>query len=69
MAYRLDEDEQWSAILSLPGKAMLLISLSLKPGFPLSVEKAPDWLGFQLTRRAVERSVQRASGLGTRLWS
>ncbi len=32
--------------LSLPGKAVLLIAHSLRPGFALPVEKAPEWYGI-----------------------
>lgn len=36
----------WCAVLTLPEKAMLLISLSLADGFYLPVEKVPQWYGF-----------------------
>lgn len=45
-AYWLNEEEQWCSTLGLPAKAMLLVSLSLRPGFVLPVEKAPDWYGI-----------------------
>ncbi len=45
VAYWVNDDENWSSTLSLPAKAMLLIGLSLRPGFMLPVEKAPDWYG------------------------
>ena len=32
--------------MSLPAKAVLLIGLSLRPGFVLPVEKAPLWYGI-----------------------
>ncbi len=37
--------EHWCLTLSLPAKAMLLIGLSLEPGFVLPVERVPDWYG------------------------
>lgn len=46
VAYWLDEDERWCSTLGLPAKAMLLVALSLRPGFLLPVEKAPDWYGI-----------------------
>ena len=46
VAYWLDEDEQWCSTLRLPAKAMLLVALSLRPGFLLPVEKVPDWYGM-----------------------
>lgn len=46
VAYWVDADEQWSSTLSLPAKAMLLIGLSLQPGFVLPVEKARLWYGI-----------------------
>ncbi len=46
VAYWLDEDEQWCSTLEFPAKAMLLVALSLQPGFVLPVEKAPDWYGI-----------------------
>lgn len=46
VAYWLNEDEEWSATLTLPAKALLLIALSLQPGFALPVEKAPHWYGL-----------------------
>ncbi|WP_420637741.1 hypothetical protein [Candidatus Poriferisocius sp.] len=45
VAYWLNDDEKWCSTLPLPAKAMLLIGLSLRPGFVLPVEKAPDWYG------------------------
>ena len=45
-AYWLNEEEQWCSTLGLPAKAMLLVSLSLRPGFVLPVEKAPAWYGI-----------------------
>ncbi len=45
VAYWLNGDENWSGSLKLPAKAMLLIGLSLRPGFILPVEKAPEWYG------------------------
>jgi hypothetical protein len=41
-----DSNEVWVDTLSLPAKAMLLISLSLKPGFVLPVERAVNWYGI-----------------------
>jgi hypothetical protein len=35
----------WIDVLSLPAKAMLLVALSLEPGFVLPVDKAPRWYG------------------------
>lgn len=46
VAYWLDEGGQWCSTLGLPAKAMLLVALSLPPGFVLPVEKAPDWYGI-----------------------
>lgn len=45
VAYWLSDSEQWSSTLSLPAKAMMLIGLSLLPGFVLPIEKAPSWYG------------------------
>lgn len=38
--------EGWCGKLGLPAKAMLLVSLSLRPGFYMPIEKVPDWYGF-----------------------
>lgn len=46
VAYWLDAEEAWSSTLTLPAKAMLLVALSLKPGFFLPVEQVPDWYGL-----------------------
>lgn len=45
VAYWLNEDP-WCSTLRLPAKAMLLVSLSLRPSFVLPVEKAPQWYGI-----------------------
>jgi hypothetical protein len=49
-AYWLDpvpsKNAPWVDVLSLPGKAMLLIGLSLKSGFILPVRQAEDWYGL-----------------------
>lgn len=37
--------QDWHLRLHLPGKAMLLIALSLDDGFPLPIERGPDWYG------------------------
>jgi hypothetical protein len=39
-------EERWYRTLSLPAKAMLLISSSLKPGFVLPERQAPKWYGI-----------------------
>lgn len=44
-AYWLDDSAHYFT-LSLPAKAALLISLSLKPGFKLPAERGPDWYGI-----------------------
>lgn len=44
-SYWLDENA-WSSTLSIPGKAMLLIALSLQAGFRLPIESAKDWYGI-----------------------
>lgn len=36
----------WSNRLTLPGKAMLLVSLSLPDDFALPVERTPEWYGW-----------------------
>ncbi len=36
----------WHLKLTLPGKVMLLIALSLDDGFPLPIERARDWYGI-----------------------
>jgi len=46
VAYWLSDDEKWCSTLTLPAKAMLLIALSLRPGFILPVEKVPNWYGI-----------------------
>lgn len=46
VAYWLNDDEKWCSTLKMPAKAMLLIGLSLQPGFILPVEKAPEWYGI-----------------------
>lgn len=38
--------EDWSNELTLPGKAMLLVALSLPDDFPLPVERTPAWYGW-----------------------
>lgn len=37
--------DRWFERLDLPGKAMLLIALSLGPGFYLPQERGPEWYG------------------------
>lgn len=44
-AYWLSE-QHWCSTLSLPAKAMMLIGLSLTPGFVLPVERVPEWYGI-----------------------
>lgn len=44
--YWLDPEGQWCSTLSLPAKAMLLIGLSLSPGFVLPTEKVQPWYGL-----------------------
>lgn len=39
-------NEQWCSTLSLPAKAMMLVGLSLMPGFRLPIERVPDWYGI-----------------------
>ncbi|TSD94860.1 hypothetical protein FOS14_19660 [Skermania sp. ID1734] len=39
-------DDAWHHTLSLPGKASLLIALSLKPPFKLPTERGPAWYGL-----------------------
>lgn len=46
VAYWLDDESRWCETLSLPGKAVLLIAHSLRPGFALPVEKTPEWYGI-----------------------
>ena len=38
--------EHWHLALSLPGKVVLLIALSLDDGFPLPIEQARGWYGI-----------------------
>lgn len=38
--------QKWNRKLKLPGKAVLLIALSLRPGFPLPGERAQEWYGI-----------------------
>lgn len=45
VAYWLS-DENWCSTLSLPAKAVMLIGLSLPPGFVLPVERVPEWYGI-----------------------
>lgn len=44
VAYWLDSPP-WCRTLSLRAKALLLVALSLRPGFILPVEKGPEWYG------------------------
>ena len=46
-------EEGWHRKLTLPGKAFLLIGLSLGDGFNLPAEKGPDWYG--LSADTIER--------------
>lgn len=39
-------EQEWHRTLSLPAKAVLLIAMSLKPGFVLPQEKARAWYGI-----------------------
>ncbi len=39
-------EQEWHLRLRLPGKTVLLIALSLNDGFPLPIEKGPDWYGI-----------------------
>jgi hypothetical protein len=39
-------EQQWHLRLRPPGKALLLIALSLDDGFSLPIEKGPDWYGI-----------------------
>jgi hypothetical protein len=50
VSYWLNEQEEWSASLSLPAKAMLLIALSLPRSFILPVEKPRNGTGCRPTR-------------------
>ncbi len=69
VAYWLDNEGRWSETLTLPGKAVLLIAHSLRPGFTLPVEKAPEWYGIsadtaqrglsELVRRGVLKRVRK----------
>lgn len=36
----------WCKRLKLPAKAMLLVCLSMRPGFYLPLGKVPEWYGF-----------------------
>lgn len=47
--------QSWYTTLSLPGKALLLIGMSLKPGFVLPSDRAPAWYG--LSSDTVERGL------------
>ena len=38
--------ENWHTTLTLPGKAMLLVALSLKEDFELPHDRVPDWYGM-----------------------
>jgi hypothetical protein len=51
--YWLDD---WYRELDLPGKAVLLIALTLGDRFPLPPEKAPDWYG--ISRSTAERGLR-----------
>lgn len=64
--------EKWCSTLSLPAKAMLLVALSLEPGFVLPTEQAPNWYGISpdtaqrglrelLDREALEQTKQQKS--------
>ena len=61
VAYWLDKDDKWSSTLRLPAKAMLLVALSLRPGFVLPVEKVPAWYGMSAdtAQRGLAELVQR----------
>jgi hypothetical protein len=48
--------QRWYLRLELPAKAMLLIGLSLKPGFPLPYDKAAAWYG--ISRATAERGLR-----------
>lgn len=63
-----DHDEPWCSVLSLPGKAMLLISLSLQPGFALPAERAPAWYGFSADTAQRGLAQLMKHGLLTRKW-
>lgn len=39
-------EARWYMKLDLPAKALLLISLSLSPGFPLPYDRVPKWYGI-----------------------
>lgn len=63
VAYWLDDEEGWCRALKLPGKAVLLIALSLSPGFVLPVEKAPAWYGISAdtAQRGIAELVRRGA--------
>ncbi len=62
-SYWLDDEKSWSSTLSLPGKAMLLIALSLQSGFRLPVESAKDWYGVSgdTAQRGLKELVDRGA--------
>jgi hypothetical protein len=59
-------EEAWHRTLSLPAKAMLLVSLSLKSSFVLPAEKIPGWYG--ISADTADRGLRelRAAGLLSR---
>lgn len=69
VAYWLDADEAWSSTLSVPAKAMLLIGLSLPPGFVLPVERAKPWYGVSgdTAQRGLAELVRRGVVVRTRI--
>jgi hypothetical protein len=56
------EDKAWYRTLSLPAKATLLISLSLRPPFILPTELAPRWYG--ISTDSAERGLRELRDIG-----
>lgn len=54
--------DRWYRNLSLPAKAVLLISLSLPTDFVLPTERAPDWYGISVD--SAERGLRELTSVG-----
>jgi hypothetical protein len=60
-AFWLDP-ERWYERLSMPGQAMLLISLASKPTFTLPIDKVYDWYG--VSRNTAQRGFSELRNTG-----
>ncbi|MEB3023474.1 MULTISPECIES: hypothetical protein [Mycolicibacter] len=56
------DEQAWYRTLTLPAKAMLLVSSTLKPGFILPSERVPEWYG--ISESTAQRGLQELREVG-----